>query len=112
MSEGTTSVAIKEENGRVVLQFPNPVKWCELEPEMARQAAEAMARAAYRCRYKVDPPDARSALAGEMRQRVTRQIRDTLITRVAVMMRSLQEKGRAPNTIATEVVDQLLSRIA
>lgn len=112
MSDGTTSVAIKEEKGRVVLQFPNPVKWCELDPEMARQAAEAMAKAAYRCRYKVDPPDARSSLAGEMRQRVTKQIRDALVNRVAVMLHSMQEKGRSTNVIAQEVVDQLLSRIA
>ena len=112
MSEGATSVAVKDEKGMVVLQFPHPVKWCELDPEMARQAAEAMARAAYRCKYKVDPPDTRSALAGDMRQRVTMQIRNELVTRMALILRSLQDKGRAPNVIAAELVDQLLGRIA
>lgn len=112
MSEGTTSLAVKDEKGRVVLQFPHPVKWCELEPEMARQAAEAMARAAYRCRFNVDPPDNRSAMAGEMRKRVTRQIRDELVTRATLILRSLQDKGRAPHVIAAELVDQMLGRIA
>jgi hypothetical protein len=109
---GTTSVAIKDENGKVVLQFPEAVKWCELDPEMARQAAEAMARAAYRCKYRVDPPDNRSALAGEMRQRVTNQIRNELIARMALILKSLQDKGRAPHHMAAEVVDQLLARVA
>lgn len=109
---GTTSVAVKDENGRVILQFPNPVMWCELDPEMARQAAEEIAKAAYRCKYKVDPPDNRSALAGEMRRRVTNQIRNDLVTRMALMIRSLQEKGRAPHLMAEELVDQLLSRVA
>lgn len=109
---GTTSVAIKDENGRVVLLFPEPVKWCELDPEMARQAAEAMARAAYRCRYRVDPPDNRSSLASEMRSRITQQIRNDLVTRMTLVLRSLQEKGRAPHVIAAEMVDQLLSRVA
>lgn len=109
---GTKTVAIKDENGKVVLAFHQPITWCELDPEMARQAAEAMARAAYRCRYKVDPPDNRSALAGEMRSRITRQIRDDLVTRMALILRSLQDKGRAPHVIAAEMVDQLLSRVA
>jgi hypothetical protein len=109
---GATTVGIKDENGKVVLVFPEAVKWCELEPEMARQAAEAMARAAYRCRYRTDPPDGRSALAGEIRQRVTKEIRNALVTRVALMLRSLQDRGRAPNAIAQEVVDTLLSRVA
>jgi hypothetical protein len=71
-----------------------------------------MAKAAYRCRYKVDPPNNRSILAGEMRQRVTQQIRNDLVTKMTLILRSLQDKGRAPHVIAAEMVDQLLSRVA
>lgn len=109
---GTQTIAVGDEGGKVVLKFHQPITWCELDPEMARQAAEAMAKAAYRCRYKVDPPDNRSALAGEMRERVTKQIRNELVTRMTLVIRSLQDKGRAPHLMAEEIVDQLLARVA
>ena len=109
---GAQTLAIKDENGKVIIKFHQPITWCELDPEMARQVAEAMAKAAYRCRYKVDPPDNRSALAGEMRSRITQKIRDDLVTRMTLVLRSLQDKGRAPHVIASEMVDQLLARVA
>lgn len=108
---GTTTVAVKDENGRVVLKFPKAVSWCELDPEMARQAAEAMARAAYRCKYRVDPPSHLSALGMEIRARVTQELRNQLVNRMTLIVQSLQDKGRAPNVIAQELVDQLLARV-
>jgi len=44
VSEGTNTIAVGEEDGHVVLKFPNPITWCTLDPQTAFQVAEAMLR--------------------------------------------------------------------
>lgn len=96
--------AIKDDKGMVLLEFPMPIKWCELDPETARQAAECMARAAYAARYGVQPPDGRSAIAEDKRKRIA--------NRVATVIRQLQERGRSPKYTALQVIDIVLAGLA
>jgi hypothetical protein len=102
-----TSIAIKDENGKVLVGFfeeGEPVKWCDLDPETARQASEAMARAAYTARFGVAPAEGRSVIAESKRAQ--------LVTRVALVLRQLQQRGREPIYTAQQLVDIVLSGVS
>ena len=99
---GTTTCAVGERDGQVVLQFPESVQWAAFDPETARQIGEAMAKEAYTIRYGRQP-QGKSVLADEVRQR--------LLNRATIIIRSLQEKGRMPGFIAMEVVDAILQEV-
>lgn len=101
-----TSIAIKDENGKVLVGFfdeGQPVKWCDLDPETARQAAESLARAAYTARFGAAPADGKSVIAEGKR--------DQLVTRVALVLRNLRERGREPIYTAQQVVDIVLAGV-
>lgn len=101
------SIAIKDEKGMVlvgVFEEAQPVRWVDLDPETARQAAEAMARAAYAARYGVQPPEGRSAIAEDKRNRIA--------NRLATVIRQLQERGRSPKYTALQVIDIVLAGLA
>lgn len=98
-----TSIAIKEEKGRVLVgiyEEGRDVRWCDMDPETARQAAEAMAHAAYTAHHGAPPPEGRSVIAEGRRNQ--------LVTRVALVLRSLQQRGREPAYAAQHVVDIVL----
>lgn len=100
---GTTTVAVGDRGGQVVLSFPRPVQWAALDPETAAQVGEAMARSAYKCRYGLEPNTNASMIGSEVRTR--------LITRATHIIRSLQNKGKLPGVVAAEVVDTILSEV-
>ncbi len=103
MSDGKTSVAVGEENGRVVLRFPKPIDFAAFDPENARQVGEAMAKAAYHLHTGKKAPDGRSALSAELKMR--------LVTRATHIIRNLTDKKVLPGRISQEVVDSILSEI-
>lgn len=99
---GTTTCAIGNRDGQVIMTFPEAVEWAAFDPETARQIGEAMAREAYAVRYGRQP-ESKSVISDEVRQR--------LMNRATIIIRSLQEKSRAPGFIAMEVVDAILSEV-
>ena len=100
---GSTTCAIGNRDGQVILQFPQAVEWAAFDPETARQIGEAMAREAYTVRFGKSP-DSKSIIADEVRTK--------LLNRATLIIRSLQEKNKLPGLIAMEVVDAILSEIA
>lgn len=46
---GASLVEIEDRDGKVVLQFPNPIQWAALDPATAVQIAHAIVQAAKRC---------------------------------------------------------------
>lgn len=100
---GADTVAIGERNGQVVLQFPESVQWAAFDPETARQIGEAIARAAYEVRFGRKPADGKSVISEQVRMR--------LITRATHVIRSLQDKGKLPGFVASQVVDVILSEV-
>ena len=99
---GSTTCAIGNRDGQVVMSFPSPVEWAAFDPETARQIGEAMAREAYSVKYGRNPLS-KSVITDEIRQRI--------MNKATIIIRSLQEKGRAPGFIAMEVVDAILSEV-
>ncbi len=99
---GSTTCAIGNRDGQVVMTFPTAVEWAAFDPETARQIGEALAREAYAVRYGRSPVS-KSVISDEIRTR--------LLNRATIIIRSLQEKGRMPGFIAMEVVDAILSEV-
>lgn len=99
----TANMQIMDRGGTVVIAFDRPVESIDLDPETARQAAETIARAAYTCRYGIEPQKNTSVIAQEKRM--------LLVTRVSHIIRSMQEKNKLPGVIASHVVDQILQEI-
>ena len=99
----STEIAIGVDEGRVVMKFPEPKQWIAMDSENCRLIAEAMARAAYECRYGVPAAQGGSNLS--------EGIRVKLITRVTHVMRSMKEQHKAPQFIAAAIVDVILSEV-
>lgn len=100
---GTTTCAIGNRDGQVVISFPSPVEWAAFDPETARQIGEAMAREAYGVKYG-RPPQGKSVLSEELQTRI--------MNKATIIVRTLMEKNRAPGFIANEVVNAILMEIA
>lgn len=96
-----TELAIGVRDGRVIYSFPSPTTEVALDAETARQVAESTARAAYECHYGRPPSSGRS-LVGD-------QIRNRLVTRVMLMLRSME--GRSLGHQSAQLVDTILSEL-
>lgn len=103
MTEPETTISISDHEGMVVMQFSKPTENLVMEPENARQIGEGMARAAYSARYGVSPDQSRSIISDQKRM--------LLVTRATHIIRSLQDKGKMPGVIASQVVDAILSEV-
>ena len=99
----TTTVAVGTESGHVVLRFPEPVTWASLEPEQARQVAEAMARAAYELHHGRAPAPGHSPIANSIRTR--------LVRRLAIVLRDLLDRGKSVDYIARQAVDIVMAEV-
>lgn len=99
--DGTTSVAIGTNDGHVVLKYPKPVQWAALDPATAAQVADAMLGAAIDlgARVEIKVPE----------RKYTPQQIEAMRTRVALVMKNLQERGAKPNMVASEIVDIVLT---
>lgn len=104
MSEGTTTVAVGDRDGQVVLQFPKAVSWAALDPETARQVGEAMARTAYKCRYGAEPDKASGS-------KIAEGVYQKLVKRVELVISSMQRKQKHPTVVASEVVDVVMREV-
>ena len=102
MSKGTTTVAIGERDGNVILSFPDSVQWCALDPETARQVGEAIAKEAYHIHTGIKAGD---------KSVINEAVRGRLITNITHIIRSEQDKKKLPGYIAALVVDTVLSEV-
>jgi len=99
-------VAVKGEDGRVVLKFDRDINYLEMEPTNAFDIAEAMCTAAFECRDGVKP--AGPALKAELIDRH----RLTLTQRLALMLNSTRTDVRISNgQLAKSLVDTCLSEV-
>jgi hypothetical protein len=102
----TNRVEVNSREGKVVLNFHDDegMRWYALEPDIAAQIAEAIARENFTARFGVDTvPKGRSAVAAQMRE--------TLVTRVSHIIRSLTEQHKPRAYIASCVVDEVMGRV-
>jgi len=107
---GATTLAVKAEGGHVLLVFPTPAVWVQLDPQTAFHAGEAIARAAHEAHYGHAPATDESYIASQIKSRITEDLRDRMVRRVVVMMGSIQRKSAADQ--ARMIVDTILAEVA
>lgn len=103
VGDGKTELTIGPESGRVVVGFPKPLTWFALDPENAAHVGKALINAAVKCGAKV-------SISLPQRQ-LNPLVRTMLVTRVERIQRDMAAKGRKPQFIAEEIVDQVLREI-
>ena len=105
-----TRMEIDDREGKVVVRFVQTgddggegrLEFL-LDPEQAREKAEALARACYKARFGVDlVPNGQSA--------VSRVVRDQMVNRVSHIIRSLTEQHKPRIFIAESAVDAVLAK--
>lgn len=100
------TVTVVEHKGNVLIGTPGdggrPI--FALDPEGARQLSEAIARCGFKARFGVDTtPNGVSAVRASMRE--------GLVNRVNIMLRSLQEQHKPRSYIASRIVDEIMGRV-
>lgn len=108
---GATVCAVGIRDAKVCLQFPTQVSWVSLDPETAVNVAEAMARAGFEIRNGHPPRDNTEVLRGEIKRKATDIVRSMLITRMALILPQLLERGYKPPHLAAELVDRVLQEV-
>ena len=96
------TLAIGDRNGMVVISFPEPKSYIELDEETARRVGEALAKQAYKVRFGDFPTPAKTAITDMQRIR--------LAQRVTLMLRSMANEAPVPeyNVQANRIVDEVL----
>lgn len=109
---GTTEVAVRRDGAHVVFAFPNPIMWAKLDWVTAYNLAEATARAAHEAQHGAPPNVAGSymvELEKMVRQQVTEELRDRMVTRATIVVQNLVERKVTPGRAALEIVDTVLA---
>lgn len=101
---GTTTVAVGDQKGNVVLQFPGAIEWCALDPSTAVQVSKAMIDAAVKCGANVSiqaPPP-----------KVPKLVRERMIARAHMILRNKRESAENDAVMSERIVDTLLNILA
>lgn len=101
--DGPTEIGVLSERGKVILRFPKPMLWVALDVTGARNVADAMTAEADRIKRLLTPAE-RSKYAAT-------RLRDKLITRVTLMLTSMERDRKKPAYQAAHVVDQVLQAV-
>jgi hypothetical protein len=106
-----TKISIDDRDGKVIWQFSQPTSSLALDPQNAFEIAEATAKAAHRAKFGESPQSDRSYIAEQVRARITEDLRDRMVTRAVLMMRSMVRQERDPDYIARQLVDTIFSEV-
>mgnify|MGYP000025210677 CR=1 FL=1 len=101
---GTTTLAVGDRNGNVVLSFPHEVGFVALDPSTAVQVAKSMIDAAVKCGANVSiqaPPP-----------KVPKLVRERMIARAHMILRNKRESAENDAVMSERIVDTLLNILA
>jgi len=99
-----TEVAVLHDRGFVILKFPEPKLWVAFDPNGARNVADAMAAEADFIQRLITRKERLEGAAN--------RLRDRLITRVTLMLTSMERSNKKPAYQAAAIVDQVLSTVS
>ena len=109
---GKTNMMIGVEDGFVFVRYPQPMLAVVMEPQNAFDIGEQLARAAHRARFGEDPPDDRSYLANQIRERLTDEMRSRMINRVIILLNNRDTNPKTPGYWAMQIVDSVFNAVA
>jgi len=106
VSQKSVQVAVKGEDGKVILKFDRDINYLEMEPQNTFDIAEAMCSAAFECRDGVKPVG--TALKAELVERH----RMRLTQRLSLVMNGSRENRTISNAkLAQQLVDICLAEV-
>lgn len=100
---GATHVAVGDRDGKVILQFPEPVQWIALEPGTAVGVAKSVIDAAVACGANVTIQAPRPQVPAAIRQRME--------ARALMILRNKREAPEKDPVLAARMVDTLLNML-
>ena len=84
-----------------------------MDPQAAFEGAEQLARAAHTAKFGKPPQSDVSYLAEQIKSRITDQLRDWMVTRVTLMLKTIRtDPGYTDRTLAETLVDTILTKAA
>ena len=78
---------------------------------MCSAFAEALARVAHKVRFGEEAPTDASYLAQQIKSRLTEQMRDKMVTRVALMLTGMIRQDKTHGYMALQIVDSIFSEV-
>jgi hypothetical protein len=107
----STDIAIGIFQDKVVIHWHAPTTSISFDPQRAFEFGEQMARTAHKARFGEEVENDGKYLSRQIRQRMTEDLRDKMITRVRVMLPSLLDSKNLDYT-ARSIVDTIFSEVA
>jgi len=101
--EGMTEMVLFAHTGKVIQRFARPMLFVAFDPGNAVQVGKKMIDCAVECGAQVEIKVPRREISNEKRK--------ALIARCQHIMRSMQERGKSPQSVARNVVDSILAAI-
>lgn len=98
---GATTVAVGDQKGQVVLQFPGSIEWCALDPVTAAHVGKAIIDAAVKCGANVQ-------IQAE-KPKVPNALRERMIARCHMILRNKRESAENDAVMAQRIVETLLN---
>lgn len=108
---GTSTIAIGQKDGRVVLLLDKAAQWVALDTATAFMVAEKIARQCYAIHNGREAPEGEKVLFHAFRAKYTPELRERLVARVKLTMRGLEEQGKPPEYRAQAIVDTMLNMV-
>ncbi len=108
---GKVDIAIGIHMDKVVIHWREPTTFITFDAQNAFDFGEQMARCAHKARFGEDAPSDGSYLAQQVRSRITEDLRNRMITRAVLMMRSMVGQEKSPEYIAAQVVDTIFAEV-
>lgn len=106
-------VGILTEAGHAIIRFPNPTTWVKLSPQQAFEIAGGLMRAAYEAKNGKAPRSGFvESLQDEVVNKFTDELRQRLITRMILMLMSMDTQNKRIDYQARQIVDTILTELA
>jgi sugar-specific transcriptional regulator TrmB len=101
--DGKTEMVIFAHNKRIIQRFARPMLFVAYDPANMGEIVNRILECVKDTGHEV--------VINMPRRKITKQVRDALVTRAMHVYRSMTEKQRNPKDVAMHVVDSILSAI-
>lgn len=109
---GNVDIAVGIEDGnKVVMHWHQAVRRIDFTPHNAFLFAEMLARTAHKAQFGDDVPADGRYLAQQIKAKLTEEMRDKMVQRVALMVTSMLSQGKTHGYMALQIVDTIFAEV-
>ena len=99
------------DGNKVVMHWHEPIRLISFTPQRAFELAEAIARQAHRAHFGEDVQGDGSYLGQQIKARLTEELRDKMVARIALMLTSMTNQGKTHGYMALQIVDTIFAEV-